>query len=167
MDKLEIIKSKIYTDYSSKEFSYLLAFWRFKAKKIVFTNGCFDILHRGHVEYLTKASQEGDILIVGLNSDESVSKLKGKNRPVQDIHSRTMLLAAFQFINAVVVFNENTPYNLIELIQPDILIKGGDYTIDNIVGSDIVKNRGGEVKTIPFVEGYSTSLILDKLQIKK
>jgi D-glycero-beta-D-manno-heptose 1-phosphate adenylyltransferase len=166
MEKLEIIKSKIFTDYSSKEFSYLLAFWRFKSKKIVFTNGCFDILHRGHVEYLTKASQEGDILIVGLNSNESVSRIKGKNRPVQDIQSRAILLAAFQFVHAVVVFNEDTPYNLIKLIQPDFLIKGGDYTIDTIVGADIIKNKGGEVKTIPFVEGYSTTIILDKLQIK-
>jgi D-glycero-beta-D-manno-heptose 1-phosphate adenylyltransferase len=166
MEKLEIIKSKIFTDYSSKEFSYVLAFWRFKSKKIVFTNGCFDILHRGHVEYLTKASQEGDILIVGLNSNESVSRIKGKNRPVQDIQSRAILLAAFQFVHAVVVFNEDTPYNLIKLIQPDILIKGGDYTIDTIVGADIIKNKGGEVKTISFVEGYSTTIILDKLQIK-
>jgi len=166
MEKLEIIKSKIFADYSCKEFSYLLAFWRFKVMKIVFTNGCFDILHRGHVEYLAKASQEGDILIVGLNSDESVSRLKGKDRPIQDIHSRSMLLAAFQFIHAVVVFNEDTPYELIKLIQPDMLIKGGDYTIDKIVGSDIITNKGGLVKTIPFIEGYSTTKILDKLQIK-
>jgi len=166
MEKLEIIKSKITVDYSNKDFSFLLAFWRFKAKKIVFTNGCFDILHRGHVEYLSKASEEGDILIVGLNSDESVSRLKGNNRPVQDINSRAMLLAAFQFIHAVVVFNEDTPYNLIELIQPDVLIKGGDYSVGDIVGSDIINKNGGEVKTIPFVEGYSTTLLLDKLQIK-
>lgn len=166
MEKLEIIRSKIFDDYSSKEFSYLLAFWRFKAKKIVFTNGCFDILHRGHVEYLTKASQEGDVLIIGLNSDESVSRLKGKNRPVQDIYSRTMLLAAFQFVSAVVVFKEDTPYDLIKLIQPDVLVKGGDYSAEKIIGSDIIKNKAGEVKVIPFIDGYSTTTIIEKLKIK-
>ena len=166
MEKIELIKSKIYLDYSGIEFSHLLSFWRFKSRKIVFTNGCFDILHRGHVEYLAKAAQEGDILIVGLNDDPSVTKLKGAGRPVQDQESRALLLASFQFVNAVVLFNEDTPLNLIKLIQPDILIKGADYTIENIVGSDVVMAKGGEVKTIDFVEGYSTSFILNKVQLK-
>jgi len=164
MDKLEIIKSKVYTDLI--ELSRMLSFWRFKAKKIVFTNGCFDILHRGHVEYLTKTAQEGDVLIIGLNSDESVTRLKGKNRPVQDQETRALLLASFQFVHAVVIFNEETPLEIIKLIQPDVLIKGGDYSIENIVGSDVVLAKGGEVKTIEFVKGYSTSGILEKIQIK-
>lgn len=166
MEKLEIIKSKIFANPNSIELSRMLAFWHFKAKKLVFTNGCFDILHRGHVEYLAKAAQEGDILIIGLNSDESVAKLKGENRPIQDQETRALVLSSFQFVHAVVVFNEETPLELIKIIQPDVLIKGGDYSIDNIVGSDIVIAKGGEVKTVEFVEGFSTSGILEKMKIK-
>lgn len=166
MEKLEIIKSKIFDNPNSIELSRMLAFWRFKVKKLVFTNGCFDILHRGHVEYLAKAAQEGDILIIGLNSDESVSKLKGENRPIQDQETRALILSSFQFVHAVVVFNEETPFELIKIIQPDVLIKGGDYSIDKIVGSDIVIAKGGEVKTVEFVEGFSTSGILEKMKIK-
>ena len=166
MEKIDLIKSKIYSEYSGIEFSQLLSFWKFKSKKIVFTNGCFDILHRGHIEYLAKASQEGDMLVVGLNTDSSVTRLKGKDRPVQDQDSRALILASLQFVNAVVLFEEDTPLNLIKTVQPDILIKGADYSIENIVGSDVVLAKGGEVKTIEFVEGYSTSSVLNKIQIK-
>ncbi len=166
MEKLDIVKSKVYMDYSGMEFSHLLAFWRFKFRKVVFTNGCFDILHRGHVEYLAKAAQEGDILVVGLNDDASVSRLKGAGRPVQDQESRALLLASLQFVSVVVLFSEDTPLNVIKLVQPDVLIKGADYTVGNIVGSDIVLAKGGEVKTIELVEGFSTSSILNKVQLK-
>ncbi|OFX36988.1 MAG: glycerol-3-phosphate cytidylyltransferase [Bacteroidetes bacterium GWA2_32_17] len=136
----------------------------FKNQKIVFTNGCFDILHRGHIEYLAKASEFGDFFIIGLNTDTSVNKLKGNNRPIQDEDSRALILASLHFVSAVVLFSEETPFNLIKTIQPDVIVKGSDYTIENIVGSDIVIAKGGEVKTIDFVEGFSTTSILSKIQ---
>jgi rfaE bifunctional protein nucleotidyltransferase chain/domain len=134
--------------------------WRFQGRKIVFTNGCFDILHKGHVEYLSKARDLGDILIIGLNTDASVSRLKGSGRPVQDQSSRALVLASLRFVEAVVLFDEDTPYNLINALKPDVLVKGGDYTEENIVGADVVKANGGEVVSIPLTEGYSTSRIL-------
>lgn len=141
-----------------------LARLRFQGKKIVFTNGCFDILHRGHVDYLSKAAELGDIFVIGLNSDASVSRLKGPTRPVQDEYSRSIILAALQSVNYVVLFDEDTPYNLIKAVQPDILVKGGDYTdITKIVGYDTVTKTGGKVLTIPFVEGFSTTGILEKI----
>ncbi len=163
METLEIIKSKIFRDYSNAEFSRILSFLNFKNKKIVFTNGCFDIIHRGHIEYLAKASMLGNFLIVGLNTDISVSKLKGPNRPIQDEESRAIILASLQFVNAVVLFSEETPLNLIKTIKPDILVKGGDYKIENIIGNEIVEAKGGEIKTIDFIEGYSTTSILNKI----
>lgn len=166
MEKIELVKSKIYSDHNGIEFSQLLSFWKFKSKKIVFTNGCFDILHRGHIEYLAKASQEGDVLVVGLNTDNSVSRLKGSGRPVQDQDSRALILASLQFVNAVILFDEDTPLELIKKVQPEILIKGADYAIENIVGSDIVLEKGGEVKTIEFVPGFSTTTVIDKIQNK-
>lgn len=164
MENIEIIKSKIYKNYSDAEFSRILSFINFKNNKIVFTNGCFDIIHRGHIEYLAQAAQLGNYLIVGLNSDTSVNKLKGNNRPIQDEESRALILASLQFVNAVVIFSEDTPYNLIKTIQPDVLVKGSDYSIENIVGSDIVIAKGGEIITINFVEGFSTTNILSKVQ---
>ncbi|HEY9123147.1 MAG TPA: D-glycero-beta-D-manno-heptose 1-phosphate adenylyltransferase [Bacteroidales bacterium] len=141
-----------------------LARLRFQDKKIVFTNGCFDILHRGHVDYLSRAAELGDVFIVGLNSDASVSRLKGSTRPIQDQYSRSIILAALQCVSYVILFDEDTPYNLIKAVQPDILVKGGDYTeISKIVGFDIVTQRGGKVMTIPFVEGFSTTGILEKI----
>ena len=134
-----------------------------KNKKIVFTNGCFDIIHQGHINYLAKAADFGDVLIIGLNSDSSIKKLKGETRPIQDEKSRALILSAFQFVDFVVVFDEETPYNLISKIQPDFLIKGGDYKIDEIVGADIVKQKGGKVITIPFVDGFSSSNIIKSL----
>ena len=139
-----------------------LARLRFFEKKIVFTNGCFDIIHRGHAEYLSKAADLGNILVVGLNSDASVKRLKGESRPVQDEQTRALILASMFFITYVVIFDEETPYELIKSVQPDVLVKGGDYEIKKIVGYDIVTAKGGKVLTIPFVEGHSTTSILSK-----
>lgn len=133
-------------------------------KKIVFTNGCFDIIHRGHVDYLNKAADLGDLLFVGLNTDASVSKLKGPHRPIQDEQSRLMIMAALECVSAVCLFDEETPLNLINEVQPDVLVKGSDYAPENIVGYDIVKAKGGEVLTIDFIDGYSTSGIERKIK---
>ena len=138
--------------------------WKIQGKKIAFTNGCFDLLHLGHVDYLEKARALGDKLILGLNSDSSVGRFKGQNRPIQDQNSRARVLAALQFVDLVVCFNEDTPLNLITEIQPDILVKGSDYLAENIVGADVVKGKGGVVKTIDFVSGYSTSKIVEKIK---
>lgn len=154
--KLESINNNILT---SESLDKMLAFWRFKGKKIVFSNGCFDILHRGHVDYLSKAADLGDVLIIGVNTDASVHRLKGDTRPINDEHSRALLLASLRFVAAVVFFEEDTPYELIRKIQPDILVKGNDYAPESIIGYDIVKAKGGEVITIPLVEGYSTSSV--------
>ncbi len=159
MEKLKTLKSKILT---LEQLQKQLAIWRFKGKKIVFSNGCFDILHLGHIEYLAKARDLGHILIVGLNSDESVHRLKGSHRPVNKEFARELTLAALSFVDAVVVFTEDTPYNLIEMVQPDVLVKGKDYEDKEIVGSDIVKARGGEVITIDLVKGYSTTHTIEK-----
>ncbi len=132
-------------------------------KKIVFTNGCFDILHRGHIEYLAQAADLADIMVIGLNTDNSVSRLKGSDRPLQDEISRAVSMAAIQYIDYVVLFDEETPLNLIENIKPDVLVKGSDYNIEDIVGYDILMEYGGKIKTIDFVEGYSTTKIVDKI----
>ena len=163
MDILEIIKSKIVNKDNLKT---LLPLWKFKEKKIVFTNGCFDIIHRGHVEYLAEAASYGDILIIGLNTDDSVKRIKGGNRPLQDEYSRAIILASLFFVNNVILFNEDTPYDLIKFVQPDILIKGSDYKPEDIVGYDIVKAKGGEIITIDFVPGYSTTNIIKKITNK-
>jgi rfaE bifunctional protein nucleotidyltransferase chain/domain len=138
--------------------------WKQEGKKVVFTNGCFDILHYGHVDYLEKARALGDKLVLGLNTDDSVSRFKGPSRPVQDERSRALVLASLQFIDLVVFFNEDTPLSLISELLPDILVKGSDYLAENIVGSDVVKRNGGEVKTIDFIPGYSTSRIIEKIK---
>lgn len=138
--------------------------WRLKNNKIVFTNGCFDILHVGHLNTLKEAKAFGDKLIVGLNSDNSVKRLKGEERPINNQENRAALLAALQVVDAVVIFNEDTPLNLIKLVSPDVLVKGGDWKIEQIVGGDFVKNKGGEVKSVPFIEGYSTTKTLEKIQ---
>jgi rfaE bifunctional protein nucleotidyltransferase chain/domain len=161
MKNLEIITSKI---YSWEQIIKQCAVWRFKEKKIVFTNGCFDILHLGHIEYLAKSKDFGDVLIVGLNSDASVKKIKGPNRPISDEHSRAMLLASLSFIHAVVLFDQETPYELIKCIQPDILVKGKDYSTEQIVGNDFVRAGGGEIRTIELTEGYSTTGIIKKIK---
>ncbi len=138
--------------------------WKAKGEKIVFTNGCFDLMHLGHVDYLEKARFLGDRLVVGLNTDDSVSRFKGPSRPIQDQHSRARVLAALQFIDLVVFFNEDTPLNLISTLLPDVLVKGSDYLAENIVGADVVKKNGGVVKTIDFVPGYSTTRIIEKIK---
>ncbi len=164
MDKLEPIRTKI---LDSVHLSRQLAIWRFLEQKIVFTNGCFDILHRGHIEYLAKAAGYGDVLIIGLNTDNSVRRLKGPSRPVQDENARAMILASLNFVHAVTLFDEETPYKLIEKVQPDVLVKGGDYKIEDIVGYDLVKAKGGQVVTLEFVKGYSTTGIINKTYTPK
>lgn len=134
------------------------------ARKIVFTNGCFDIIHAGHVTYLAQAKALGDVLILGLNSDASVKRLKGDNRPINNEQDRALVLAALSSVDYVLIFEEDTPYNLIKLVQPDILVKGGDWQPSEIVGSDLVLARGGEVLSLKFVEGLSTTGILQKLR---
>lgn len=136
--------------------------WKKAGLKVVFTNGCFDILHLGHIDYLEKARHLGDKLVVGLNSDSSVRRLKGIERPINPEYARARVLAALEFVDAVCVFEEDTPKSLIEKIYPDILTKGSDYTLENIVGADFVMSYGGQVKTIDLVEGFSTTQILDK-----
>lgn len=139
-----------------------IAEWR-KEGEIVFSNGCFDILHLGHLDYLSQAADLGHKLILGLNSDASVSRLKGPSRPINDQKARASMLAALSFVDAVVFFEEDTPYELIKAVQPDILVKGADYAIEEIVGHDIVLARGGRVIPIDLLEGYSTTAILEKL----
>jgi len=162
MTKSAQILKKIFTS-ADADYQRMLTIWQFQGKKIVFTNGCFDILHLGHIDYLSKATDMGDLLIIGLNTDLSVSKVKGKNRPIQNENSRAMVLASLGFVDVVVFFGEDTPYNLIKITQPDILVKGADYKPEDIVGYDIVKNKGGEVVTIEFLEGYSTTAIEKKI----
>jgi D-glycero-beta-D-manno-heptose 1-phosphate adenylyltransferase len=165
MKQLEIINKKIF--HSVSEFEKTLNYFRFKNFTKVFTNGCFDIMHLGHVDYLSKAADLGNVLIVGLNSDESVRKIKGNDRPISDIHTRSMVLASLSFVTAVIIFEEETPLNLIKYIKPDILVKGKDYTVNNIVGADVVIENGGKVVTIDLVKGYSTSLIENKIKGNK
>ena len=162
MKNLEIIKNKI---LSGEKLERTLALWRFQQKKIVFTNGCFDLLHLGHVDYLSKAKDEGNVLVVGVNTDRSVKLLdKGNARPITDEVSRSVLVAALHFVDAVVLFDEETPYRLIEKVQPDVLVKGSDYKPEEIVGYDIVKTKGGKVVTVDLLPGYSTTAIEKKIK---
>ena len=147
-----------------EEVSGLMDVWKYMGLKTVFTNGCFDIIHLGHIDYLARAASLGGKLVIGLNTDASVSKLKGPNRPVQDEKSRALILAALQFVDAVILFDEETPKELISFLIPDILVKGSDYSIDQIVGADVVLNNGGKVETMDFVPGYSTSKIIEKIK---
>jgi len=138
--------------------------WKSEDKVIVFTNGVFDLLHIGHITYMAKAAELGDKLIIGLNADSSVKKLKGPERPVNDQNTRAAILSALFFVDAVVVFEEDTPINLIKTLLPDVLVKGADYSIENIVGAKEVIENGGEVKTINFVEGYSSTSIIERIK---
>ena len=153
MNQWNKLQAKVYTTDTLQS---QIADWRKNDMKIVFTNGCFDLLHLGHVDYLAKARDLGGKLIIGLNTDASVSRIKGPSRPVKDQKSRATILAAMQFVDAVIFFDEETPINLITSVQPDVLVKGGDYTLEGIVGHEIVLEKGGEVKTIDFVDGYSS-----------
>lgn len=161
MNNLNIIQSKI-LDWENLKSN--LARWRFKNQKIVFTNGCFDIIHRGHIEYMAQAADLGDVLIVGLNSDASVKMFKEKPRPIIDQNSRAMTLASLRFIDAIVLFDEKTPYELIKKIQPDILVKGKDYQEEDIVGADVVQAKDGQIETLELVDDYSTSKIIEKIR---
>jgi rfaE bifunctional protein nucleotidyltransferase chain/domain len=138
--------------------------WKTGGKKIVFTNGCFDLLHAGHIAYLSEAADLGDVLIVGLNSDSSVQVLKGPTRPVNDQQTRAAILGSMFFIDAVVPFSEETPLNLIKAILPDVLVKGGDYEIAQIAGSKEVLANGGEVRILSFLPGYSSSAVIEKIK---
>ncbi|GAA4452039.1 D-glycero-beta-D-manno-heptose 1-phosphate adenylyltransferase [Nibrella saemangeumensis] len=137
--------------------------WRTEGQRVVFTNGCFDIVHLGHIDYLEKARNLGDKLILGLNTDASVSRLKGPLRPVVNEYARARLMAALAFVDAVTLFDEPTPLELIRAVRPDILVKGDDYTAENIVGADFVIQQGGSVQTVPLVKGYSTSSLIEKI----
>lgn len=160
MNNLERISKKI---LDNESLDVWLQQCREHGDKIVFSNGCFDILHRGHVEYLSKAADLGDVLIIGLNTDASVRRLKGESRPVNGQESRALMLAALSFVDAVVFFDEDTPYNLINKVQPDVLVKGKDYKREDVVGYDIVTSKGGKVITIDLVDGFSTTNIINKI----
>ena len=162
MNKLDEIRDKVLSNSQLRSKIYE---WTELNKSIVFTNGVFDIVHLGHIDYLRKAKDEGDSLLGGVNSDDSARKLgKGSSRPINNEISRSTIIAALQFVDAVILFSEDTPYNLIKLVQPDILVKGSDYMPENIVGYDIVMQKGGSIKTIDFLEGYSTTLIEKKIK---
>lgn len=162
---MQIISNKI---YSLDQLKKAIMAWRLKNDTIVFTNGCFDILHLGHIDYLAKAKDLGKRLIVGVNTDSSVKRLgKGNSRPINDEKSRSMIIASLQFVDAVILFDEDTPYELIKAIEPDVLVKGADYTIDRVVGADIVMERGGKVELIEYLEGYSTTNIEKKIKGEK
>jgi len=161
MSHLKSINTKILPLKSLKE---QVTNWKKTGKKVVFTNGCFDLIHRGHIEVLAQTADLGDKLIIGLNSDVSIKKLKGESRPIIDENSRAILLASLSFVDAIVLFSEETPLNLISNLNPDILAKGGDYKINTIVGHEIIRKNGGEVILVPFVEGFSSSNIIDKIK---
>jgi len=135
-----------------------------KGKRIVFTNGCFDLLHPGHMRYLDAARQLGDFLVVAVNTDRSVKTVKGANRPIQSQDERTELLAALSFVDAVVLFDEDNPLKVIQHLVPDVLVKGGDWAEDKIIGANVVKKAGGVVKSLPFVTGYSTTALIEKIK---
>jgi len=161
MKRPEIIPAKIQTrDQLVKS----VARWRFLGKTISFTNGCFDILHSGHIASLSDAAKEGDILIVGLNTDASTKRLKGDERPVNNENSRALLLASLAITDAVTLFDEDTPLELIKAIMPDVIVKGGDYTLDQMIGAKEVMANGGRVVINPIVEGYSTTGIIEKIR---
>lgn len=156
----DIIEKKILTNEALK---YQLGLWRFLEKKIVFTNGCFDILHLGHIDYLCRAADLGDVLLIGLNTNDSVSKIKGPHRPINDERQRSMVIASLHFVDNVVFFSDDTPYELIKIVQPDVLVKGADYKPEDVVGADIVKKKGGKILTLDYLAGYSTTLIEQKI----
>jgi len=150
--------------YSLNELEDVLVLYRNTGGRIVFTNGCFDIMHAGHAQYLEEARAMGDVLIVAMNSDASVRRLKGPKRPVIGQQDRALMLAALESVDYVVIFEEDTPYEVINILEPDLLVKGGDWTPDQIVGADIVLARGGEVKSLPFRPGLSTSSIIERIR---
>jgi rfaE bifunctional protein nucleotidyltransferase chain/domain len=163
MKNTDLLKRKI---MSGDDFERWLYANRFRGRKVVFTNGCFDILHRGHIEYLAGAADLGDLLVVGLNTDASVGRIKGPDRPVNDGDSRALTLAALVYVSAVVFFDEDTPIELIKKVKPDYLVKGGDYNPPDIVGYDFVTSYGGKVISLSLTEGFSTTALLKKINPK-
>lgn len=160
MSKLQKVLHKIYPEGGAGDLAGVLSGLH---KKVVFTNGCFDILHRGHIDYLAKAADLGDILVLGLNTDKSVSSIKGAHRPINDETGRAQVLASLSFVDYVILFGEDTPLRLIETLQPDVLVKGSDYEIKDIVGAEIVLAKGGKVITLDYLEGYSTTAIEERI----
>lgn len=161
MNKPEAIQSKI---YSREDLLRQVAIWKFLGKQISFTNGCFDILHSGHITSLTEAAKEGDVLVVALNTDASTKRLKGPERPVNNESSRSLLMASLAIVDAVTLFDEDTPYELITAIMPDVIVKGGDYTFEQMIGAKEVVANGGRVVINPILEGFSTTGIIDKIR---
>ena len=158
---LEILNSKI---LDKERLLVKLTDWKEENKKIVFTNGCFDLIHLGHIEVIARSADLGDILIIGVNTDNSIKRLKGENRPIVEEISRAKQLAALEFVDAVVFFDEDTPIDLIKVINPNVITKGGDYNTDQVIGNDIVIQNDGEVVIIPLTQGYSTTSILEKIK---
>ncbi len=138
--------------------------WKKEGKRVVFTNGCFDLLHPGHITYLQDAQNLGDVLILGLNDDASIQRLKGASRPINPLHDRATMLSSLRSVDVVVAFSEDTPLNLITALMPDVLVKGGDYSVDTIVGAKEVMQAGGHVQVIPFLEGYSSTRLIQRIQ---
>lgn len=162
MTPSQAIQFKIFE--TQEAFRPLLARWKQEGETVVFTNGCFDLVHRGHIDSLAKAAEFGNRLVVGLNSDTSVKFLKGKSRPLVDQHSRATLLASLMMVDAVVIFDEETPYQLIKSIKPDVLVKGSEYQEEEIAGYDIVLGSGGRVERLELTEGFSTSKLIEKIK---
>ena len=150
--------------YTLKQACEQRQLWKQQGKRLVFTNGCFDLLHPGHITYLNDAKALGDVLVVGLNDDNSIHRLKGDLRPINPLQDRAYMLVALKAVDMVVVFSEDTPLNLIQALEPDVLVKGGDYMVENIVGAQEVKSLGGEVRVIPFLEGYSSSALIERIR---
>ena len=161
MSHLNTIHNKI---HNLKDIKIQIERWKQAGNEVVFTNGCFDIIHKGHIEVLARSADLGDKLIIGLNSDKSIQKLKGKNRPIIDEQSRAILLSALSFVDAIILFSEATPLKLISTLLPDVLVKGGDYEIETIVGYEIVQQNGGKVKLVPFLDGFSSTNIINKIK---
>lgn len=158
---MQLTQTKI---VSREEATALVSQWKNSGQEVVFTNGCFDIVHLGHIDYLEKARNKGQKLVVGLNTDASVCQLKGPTRPVVNEAARARMMAAFAFVDLVVLFEEETPQTLIEQLVPDVLVKGNDYAVEQIVGAGYVLDRGGKVETIELVEGYSTTGLIKKIK---
>ena len=161
MSHLNKINSKI---FSFDDLKNQVNAWKQAGEEVVFTNGCFDIIHRGHIEVLARTADLASKFIIGLNSDSSIKKLKGDDRPIINEQSRAILLASLSFVDAVILFSEETPINLISTLLPDVLAKGGDYEIETIVGYEIIQNNGGKVILVPFVDGFSSTNIIDKIK---
>lgn len=161
MEHLEQIKANI---LSWEALAKRIKKWKAAGEKVVFTNGCFDLIHYGHLSYLAAAKSLGDRLVIGVNADASVRRLKGAHRPIKDQDTRQLLLAALSFVDAVCLFEEDTPLDLIKTLIPDILVKGGDWTPDKIVGSDVVLANGGKVLSLPYIDGHSTTSLESKIK---